>query len=65
MRNTAKRHAHLRALTKAPAKLQKDTGKTVGVAFTRFCDGQSDAGTDRRMHGKNNMSPDTDGVRHN
>ena len=34
---TAKRHAHLQALTKNSAKFQKDTAKTVGeVAFTRF-----------------------------
>ena len=36
LRNTAKCHSHLRTLTKAPAKFQKDPAKTTrGVAFTR------------------------------
>ena len=71
-RITAICHAHLQALTKTPAKFQKDlgiivggvAGKTVGVAFTRFFDGLSDGQqTDRRM-GKNNMSPNPDMGRH-
>ena len=37
-----------------PAKFQKDPAKTVGeVAFTRFCDGQTDRQTDARG---NNLS---------
>ena len=36
LRLTAKYHAHLQALTKTPAKFQKDLVKTIGtVAFTR------------------------------
>ena len=52
LRITAKRLAHLPTLTKTPEKFQTDPAKTVGgVAFTIFCDGQSDGRTDRRMHG--------------
>ena len=61
-RITAKRLAHLQTMMKTYANFQKDTALTVGrVAFTRFCDGQSDGQTVRRTHGENNMSPDPDG----
>ena len=43
-----------RPCQKTLAKYQKDQAKTVGgVAFTRFCDGQSDRRTDRQMHSEN------------
>ena len=61
VRITVKCHAHIQTLTKTPAKFQKDPAKTVGgVAFTRFCDGQSD-----RRTGKNNMSPEPGGRKNN
>ena len=49
LKTTAKRHAYLQTLTKKFRKIR-------GVAFTSFCDGQSD-----RRTGKNNISPDPDG----
>ena len=54
-RITAKCHAHLQTLTKTLAKFQKDLPKTVGVAFTKFYDNE----TNNKTHGgKSNMSPD-------
>ena len=60
LRITAKRHAHLQTLIKTSAM-----AKTVGgVAFTGLRDGQSDGRTDRRTHGENIMSPESDGRSH-
>ena len=60
LRITAKRHAHLQTLTETPTKFQNNSAKTVGgVAFTRFCDRQSDGGQ-TSAQGKDNMSSDPD-----
>ena len=50
----------IQTLSKTTEKFKKDPAKTVEVAFTKFCDGQSDGRTDGHA-GNDSMSAHPDG----